>query len=218
MARIFLLLAIVLGIFWWLRDRAGTRQTAEKQEPPPRRTGAGDENIEPMVQCAHCGVHLPRGDAIAGTACITAAVAICQTCPARAITARVHGGAGVGLVPSERLARGRSLAPAGAARIPLALLRYFCWTRGRRCAAGRLCLAAARTRRRRRDVFNVANAHGLGHAGRAALSGHRPRHAVRYVVARHFTCACACRCCRSVLLAAIYAALGHFGSQAKGWR
>ena len=65
MARIFLLLAIVLGILWWLRDRAGTRQTAEKQEPPQRRTGAGDENIEPMVQCAHCGVHLPRGDAIA---------------------------------------------------------------------------------------------------------------------------------------------------------
>ena len=66
MARIFLLLAIVLGIFWWLRNRAGARQAAERQSPPRRSAARADgENIEPMVQCAHCGVHLPRGEAIA---------------------------------------------------------------------------------------------------------------------------------------------------------
>lgn len=67
MARIFLLLAIVLGIIWWLRDRAGARETAEPSRPQGQartgKAGAGTD-IEPMVQCAHCGVHLPRADAI----------------------------------------------------------------------------------------------------------------------------------------------------------
>ncbi len=69
MARIFLLLAIVLGIFWWLRSRADARQAADRAADrateSARRPAGGDEAIEPMVQCAHCGVHLPRADAIA---------------------------------------------------------------------------------------------------------------------------------------------------------
>lgn len=71
MARIFLLLAIVLGILWWLRDRAGTRhadeqaQRQQRADAPKRRAAADDDAVEPMVECAHCGVHLPRGDAIA---------------------------------------------------------------------------------------------------------------------------------------------------------
>ena len=66
MARILLLLAVVLGIFWWLRDRAGARQAdarARPPEPAARRAAPADET-EPMVQCAQCGVHLPRGEAI----------------------------------------------------------------------------------------------------------------------------------------------------------
>ncbi|WP_244786134.1 PP0621 family protein [Cupriavidus pauculus] len=68
MARIFLLLAIVLGIIWWLRDRSSPRDAAN---PPsraagqPRGASPADTDIEPMVQCAQCGVHLPRTDAIA---------------------------------------------------------------------------------------------------------------------------------------------------------
>ncbi len=70
MARILLLLAIVLGIFWWLRQRASARQATER--PAQRRSqasgnggnGGNGQDTEPMVQCAHCGVHLPRGDAI----------------------------------------------------------------------------------------------------------------------------------------------------------
>lgn len=67
MARIFLLLAIVLGILWWLRDRAGARQAAEPQREPAsaRKSAGGGDNIEPMVKCAQCGVHLPRDEAIA---------------------------------------------------------------------------------------------------------------------------------------------------------
>ncbi|MBV8157834.1 MAG: hypothetical protein JO278_09260 [Dyella sp.] len=66
MARIFLLLAIVLVILWWLRNRASERHAAERPAQQ-RRASAGnsDQDSEPMVQCAHCGVHLPRGDAIA---------------------------------------------------------------------------------------------------------------------------------------------------------
>lgn len=67
MARIFILLAVVLGVIWWLRSRAGARP-----EPgPARRDGTAAREPEdgdasqPMVQCAQCGVHLPRTDAIA---------------------------------------------------------------------------------------------------------------------------------------------------------
>jgi uncharacterized protein len=68
MARILILLAIVLVIFWWLRNRASARQAAERPAQQ-HRAAAGDgdsgQDIEPMVQCAHCGVHLPRAEAIA---------------------------------------------------------------------------------------------------------------------------------------------------------
>jgi uncharacterized protein len=69
MARIFLLLAIVLVIFWWLRERASARQAAERPAQQRRASAGGSDrdsgrDSEPMVQCAHCGVHLPRGDAI----------------------------------------------------------------------------------------------------------------------------------------------------------
>lgn len=66
MARLFLLLAILLAIFWWL----GSRVRARRAEPPPAdagvpRQGADGRAQEPMVPCAHCGVHLPRSEAIA---------------------------------------------------------------------------------------------------------------------------------------------------------
>ncbi|QET00581.1 hypothetical protein FOB72_00085 [Cupriavidus pauculus] len=73
MARILILLAIVLGILWWLRDRAGTRRAGPEAPPKTKartaRAGDGandgpDGGMEPMVQCAQCGVHLPRGEAI----------------------------------------------------------------------------------------------------------------------------------------------------------
>ncbi|MEN7528436.1 MULTISPECIES: PP0621 family protein [unclassified Cupriavidus] len=71
MARIFLLLAVVLGIVWWIRSRASARDEASRTNSAQQRQQAateastGDGAIEPMVQCAQCGVHLPRTDAIA---------------------------------------------------------------------------------------------------------------------------------------------------------
>ncbi|CAG2152844.1 PP0621 family protein [Cupriavidus numazuensis] len=64
MARIFILLAVVLGVFWWLRSRAEAQREqasrAARPAPAPR-----DDQAETMVQCAQCGVHLPQSEAIA---------------------------------------------------------------------------------------------------------------------------------------------------------
>ncbi|AZG13375.1 PP0621 family protein [Cupriavidus pauculus] len=69
MARIFLLLAVVLGILWWLRARASAQRGDEQAQAQARREAAradgADGSSEPMVQCAQCGVHLPGSDAIA---------------------------------------------------------------------------------------------------------------------------------------------------------
>ncbi|MGO4328903.1 PP0621 family protein [Cupriavidus sp. 2TAF22] len=61
MARILLVLAVLLGFFWWLRQRAERRQ-AGQDTVRPRQPAAPQEA---MVQCAYCAVHLPRGEAIA---------------------------------------------------------------------------------------------------------------------------------------------------------
>lgn len=60
MARVFLLLAIVLALFWWLGGRVRARREADTATSRPP---AGSSH-EAMVQCAHCGVHLPRSEAI----------------------------------------------------------------------------------------------------------------------------------------------------------
>lgn len=66
MARILLLLAIVLGVIWWLRSRAEARHEAETAAARTRQAAASNGSApEAMVQCAHCGVHLPKGEAIA---------------------------------------------------------------------------------------------------------------------------------------------------------
>ncbi|GJG97457.1 PP0621 family protein [Cupriavidus pauculus] len=67
MARIFLLLAVVLGILWWLRARASASAQADLERARRSASARASEAAgapEAMVQCAHCGVHLPRGDAI----------------------------------------------------------------------------------------------------------------------------------------------------------
>ncbi|AOY92701.1 hypothetical protein BKK79_13655 [Cupriavidus sp. USMAA2-4] len=66
MARIFLLLAVVLGMFWWLRNRAEERLRAERRAARSARPSPDDGSAsEAMVPCASCGVHLPRSEAIA---------------------------------------------------------------------------------------------------------------------------------------------------------
>lgn len=57
-----LLFFVVLGavVVWWLFGR--TRRIAPKDGTGAGRGAAG--GAEEMVACAHCGVHLPRTDAV----------------------------------------------------------------------------------------------------------------------------------------------------------
>jgi uncharacterized protein len=58
--KFLLLLAVVLLVAWLWRSsrREGSPKRAAK--PPP---GPGPQE---MVRCAHCGVHLPHGEALVG--------------------------------------------------------------------------------------------------------------------------------------------------------
>ncbi len=63
MIRLVLLVAVVLLVVWiftGLRRRQGPPDAGDK-------TSGGDaaaKGAQQMVQCAHCGVHLPLGDAV----------------------------------------------------------------------------------------------------------------------------------------------------------
>ena len=50
------LLLVIVGVLWLVRTRSGAAPKA------PRRPGAP----QAMIACAHCGVHLPRSEAVAG--------------------------------------------------------------------------------------------------------------------------------------------------------
>jgi uncharacterized protein len=52
-----LLIAVVLLVLWLLKPR-------RRVEPPAQRKAV--PGTEPMVVCAHCGVHLPSSDALPG--------------------------------------------------------------------------------------------------------------------------------------------------------
>lgn len=53
MSRLLLLMAIVVGVYWLFRSfRMGS---IPKSNNPA---------TEDMVRCAHCGVHLPKGESI----------------------------------------------------------------------------------------------------------------------------------------------------------
>lgn len=59
MKLLVVLLALLLGVWLWRRGRS-VRVQDDGQRP-----GAVPQ---PMVRCAHCGVHLPRDGAVAGHA------------------------------------------------------------------------------------------------------------------------------------------------------
>jgi len=50
------LLLIVLGGIWWVRQQRNPLTTTQKKSAP-----------QVMVPCAHCGTHVPESDAIHGT-------------------------------------------------------------------------------------------------------------------------------------------------------
>ncbi len=57
------LLLIIIVVAVLLIARAGQRRVVDKaaRRPPAPSTGP-----EPMLACAHCGTHLPRGESLPG--------------------------------------------------------------------------------------------------------------------------------------------------------
>jgi uncharacterized protein len=60
MKYLLVLLVVVVALWLWRRNRREEMEEAARKTPPP--TGAP----RAMVRCAHCGLHLPAADAIAG--------------------------------------------------------------------------------------------------------------------------------------------------------
>jgi uncharacterized protein len=64
-----LIIAIVLGVLWVLRQQRGGRsrpgKTQASASPPPPPPPSGPTEI---VECAHCQLHLPRAEAVTGPA------------------------------------------------------------------------------------------------------------------------------------------------------
>ena len=56
MKYLVLLVVLVLGYAWWRGQRRA-------ESPPPRRPTPA-ATPQDMVACAHCGVHLPRSEAL----------------------------------------------------------------------------------------------------------------------------------------------------------
>ncbi len=51
---------VVLAVVWLLRSQR------RRDEPPPRASTPNRRAVEEMVDCAHCGVHLPSAEAVHG--------------------------------------------------------------------------------------------------------------------------------------------------------
>lgn len=59
MMKYVVLVLVIAAVLWWARSRARTRSVERK---PP----AAPPALEAIVPCAHCGVHLPRAEAVPG--------------------------------------------------------------------------------------------------------------------------------------------------------
>jgi len=59
-----LVLLVVLGGLWWLRQSRRGRETTG-QTPSTKSSAASPPQA--MTRCLHCGVHLPLNDATHGT-------------------------------------------------------------------------------------------------------------------------------------------------------
>ncbi len=64
MSRVIVIFVAVLVFFWLLRRALGSRKNADRpRDPAPK---AAPVAVSDLVSCAHCGVHLPKGEAVPG--------------------------------------------------------------------------------------------------------------------------------------------------------
>lgn len=57
MGKLLLILLLLVLVIWWIARLRAPR--------PPRRNAA--PRPQEIVACAHCGLHLPRADAVSGS-------------------------------------------------------------------------------------------------------------------------------------------------------
>ena len=63
MKYVLVLLVVLVAIWLW---KKGRREDMQARAAKPRHTPAVTAPPEAMARCAHCGLHLPARDAIAG--------------------------------------------------------------------------------------------------------------------------------------------------------
>ena len=56
--KFLVVLLVVVGMGWWLFGRGAARP------PAVRKRGKAAPPLMAMVECAHCGLHLPQGEAV----------------------------------------------------------------------------------------------------------------------------------------------------------
>ena len=60
------LLLIVIVVAVLLIARAGQRRVADKAARRPPQPSESSTGAQPMLACAHCGIHLPRNESLPG--------------------------------------------------------------------------------------------------------------------------------------------------------
>lgn len=61
-----LVIGIALGVYWlWRQGRLEAQREQAAARPPRRAAATAPVGPQDMVACAHCGLHLPRSEALA---------------------------------------------------------------------------------------------------------------------------------------------------------
>jgi uncharacterized protein len=60
--KFLLILIVILAVIWLMRRGSASRHGRKRQARPN-----GASQVRPMVECAHCGVHLPADEAVIGS-------------------------------------------------------------------------------------------------------------------------------------------------------
>ena len=68
MSKYLLIIGIALGVYWLWRQGRMAESREARPAPPESPAAARKSTVKPlqdMVACAHCGLHLPRSEALA---------------------------------------------------------------------------------------------------------------------------------------------------------
>jgi len=68
--KLLLWAAIIFGVIWVLRNKkkAAEARMARSDPSPVLNEKLHEESGEPMLSCAHCGIHFPSSEAVVDTA------------------------------------------------------------------------------------------------------------------------------------------------------